>query len=91
MNIDTAQALADGRPSSPVSQHSLEDDEEEALPPSYKMAAPINEADLVALLMASPLYQKLESIKSQIERGAHKGDKKDKTESKSFLIYILLS
>ena len=86
MNIETAQALADGRPSSPVSHHSLEEEEEEMpLPSSYKMAAPINEADLVALLMASPLYQKLESIKSQIEKGAHKGDKKDKTESMTCL------
>lgn len=83
MNIDSAQAHISARPSSPVStQQSPQDEDEHELPPSYKMAAPINEAELVALLMSSPLYQKLEKIKSQIEKGAHKSDKKDKLESK---------
>ena len=40
------------------------------LPPSYNMAAPLNETELMALLMASPLYQKLENIRKTIEKGS---------------------
>ena len=40
------------------------------LPHSYIMAAPMDDAELMALLMASPLYQKLEQIKKGVaERG----------------------
>lgn len=39
------------------------------LPASYTMAAPLNEAELTSLLMASPLYQKLEAIKKSIASG----------------------
>lgn len=35
------------------------------------MAAPLNEAELMALLMASPMYQKLENIKKSVASGAH--------------------
>lgn len=41
------------------------------LPQSYSMAAPLNEAELMALLMASPMYQKLEDIKKSMANGAH--------------------
>lgn len=41
------------------------------LPQSYSMAAPLNEAELMALLMASPMYQKLEEIKKSVATGAH--------------------
>lgn len=74
------------RPQSPAesSHHSVVDEYEPQsnLPSSYNMAAPMNDAELVALLMASPLYQKLENIKSQIEKGAHKKDKADKSEGR---------
>lgn len=40
------------------------------MPASYQMAAPLNEAELTALLMASPLYQKLEQIKKSMTNGA---------------------
>lgn len=88
LNIDSANARMESRdrPQSPSdsSRHSVVDEYEspEPLPSSYNMAAPLNDAELVALLMSSPLYQKLENIKSQIEKGAHKADKKDKTEGK---------
>lgn len=40
-----------------------------SLPSSYKMAAPLNEAELTALLLASPLYQKLEQMKKNLSTG----------------------
>ena len=43
------------------------------MPASYKMAAPLNEAELTALLMASPLYQKLEQMKKSMAGGAGSG------------------
>lgn len=75
------------------SRHSVADEEETQphLPPSYNMAAPMNETELVALLMASPLYQKLESIKSQIEKGAHKADKANKSDGKTLPFYLGIS
>jgi hypothetical protein len=42
---------------------------QEPLPPSYQMAAPLNEAELMSLLMASPMYQKLEQIKDAVQNG----------------------
>ncbi|WAR00886.1 hypothetical protein MAR_025258, partial [Mya arenaria] len=92
LNIDTANARLESRerPSSPAESlrpSTVEDERpttQPELPASYNMAAPLNDAELVALLMASPLYQKLESIKTQIEKGAHKGDGKDKTEGEVF-------
>ena len=42
----------------------------QSLPMSYQMAAPLNEAELTTLLMASPLYQKLEQLKKKVSSGA---------------------
>ena len=39
------------------------------MPPSYQMAAPLNEAELMSLLMASPVYQKLEQMKDAVKNG----------------------
>ncbi len=39
------------------------------LPQSYQMAAPVSEAEITALLMASPMYKKLEQIKRTIASG----------------------
>ena len=44
-----------------------------AMPASYQMTAPLNEAELTALLMASPLYRKLEQIKKSLAGGAGAG------------------
>ena len=43
------------------------------MPASYQMTAPLNEAELTALLMASPLYRKLEQIKKSLAGGAGAG------------------
>ena len=46
------------------------------MPAAYSMTAPMNEAEFTALLMASPLYQKLEQLKKSLSSGrigkAHK-------------------
>lgn len=44
--------------------------EERSMPPSFAQAAPLDEAELLALLMASPLYQKLEKVKRAVASGA---------------------
>ena len=41
----------------------------QAMPASYQMTAPLNEAELTMLLMASPLYQKLEKMKKTVAAG----------------------
>ncbi|KAH3741464.1 hypothetical protein DPMN_048189, partial [Dreissena polymorpha] len=94
LNIDTATARMESRdssrrPGSSASSRGTTGEQEspaprQELPPMYKEAAPINDAELVALLMASPLYQKLESIKTQIEKGAHLTGKGDKSEGQVF-------
>lgn len=79
LNIDTATSQRDSRPRSPMEASrpsTVEESEAPEEPPTYNMAAPLNEGELISLLMASPLYQKLEKIKNQIEQGAHKEDKK---------------
>ena len=43
------------------------------MPSGFQMAAPLNEAELTALLMASPLYQKMEQIKQAVAKGAVAG------------------
>lgn len=48
----------------------------QAMPQSYKMAAPLDDAEFTALLMASPLYQKLEQIKKSLKNGAGKFGRK---------------
>ena len=96
LNIDSANARMESsyRPqSSESSRHSTIDDndQQERLPASYNMAAPMNDAELVALLMASPLYQKLENIKSQIEKGAHKANKTDTKDGNYLNCSLLLN
>nr|XP_002738967.1 PREDICTED: uncharacterized protein LOC100369241 [Saccoglossus kowalevskii] len=39
------------------------------MPSSYTMAAPLSDAEITALLMASPLYKKLEEIKELMSKG----------------------
>lgn len=49
----------------------------QAMPTGYQMTTPMNEAELTALLMASPLYQKMEQIKQVVAKGAiNKGGRK---------------
>ena len=43
--------------------------EGQMMPMSYAMAEPLNEAELTALLMASPLYHKLEAMKKTLTEG----------------------
>ena len=45
------------------------------MPESYRETAPLNEAELTSLLLASPLYRKMENIKKQLAQAA--GDKPD--------------
>lgn len=40
--------------------------DEGRMPSSFVQAAPLNEAELLALLLASPLYQKLENVKKAV-------------------------
>ena len=42
------------------------------IPQGYALTAPLSDAELTALLMASPLYQKLEQIKKAVSGGAFK-------------------
>lgn len=48
----------------------------DAMPVSYAMAAPLNETELTALLMASPLYKKLEQIRKAVSEGGVKSGHK---------------
>lgn len=43
------------------------------MPESYRLAAPLSEGELASLLLSSPLYQKIEGIKSLLSGGAGKG------------------
>ncbi|RUS80922.1 hypothetical protein EGW08_011303, partial [Elysia chlorotica] len=45
---------------------------QQEMPNAFTMAAPLNEAELTALLMASPLYKKLESMKKSVAGGNFK-------------------
>lgn len=45
---------------------------QQQMPESYRLAAPLSESELTDLLMASPLYQKLDSIRSLLKGGAGK-------------------
>ena len=78
LNIDAANSQA-VRPSSPIRVEHEDQQRSGApdLPPAYNSAAPLNEAELLALLMASPLYQKLENIRKSMEKGVGKSDGKD--------------
>ena len=89
LNIDAANAQA-VRPSSPIGRVEHEEQQRSGapdLPPAYNSAAPLNEAELLALLMASPLYQKLENIRKSMEKGVGKSDGKDSVTG-MLLIYI---
>ena len=46
--------------------------QQQEMPATFSMAAPLNEAELTALLMASPLYKKLESMKNAVAGGNFK-------------------
>lgn len=46
------------------------------MPLSYNMAAPLNELELVTLLMASPMYHKLELIRKTLASGSVRLNKK---------------
>ena len=41
----------------------------DVMPASFAMAEPLNEAELTALLMASPMYKKLEEMKKVLTEG----------------------
>ena len=43
------------------------------MPESFRLAAPLSEGELTGLLLSSPLYQKLDAVKSLIQSGAGKG------------------
>ena len=45
---------------------------QQEMPASFSMAAPLNEAELTALLMASPLYKKLQDMKKAVAGGNFK-------------------
>ena len=53
------------------------------MPATYQMSAPLNEAELTELLMASPMYQKLELMKKSLagHMAASGGRKKGKVGS----------
>lgn len=42
---------------------------DENMPDSFTRTTPLKEAELIALLMASPLYQKLERVKTALASG----------------------
>lgn len=60
------------------------------LPVSYQMAAPLNEAELTALLMASPLYHKLEQLKKTIGKGGLAAGKKQGSTGNLLQLHINL-
>ena len=66
-----APAFSEGdRPPAQPAVTSQSAPEERSMPTSFTQAAPLNEAELLALLMASPLYQKLEKVKRAVANGA---------------------
>ena len=50
----------------------------ESMPSSYRMAAPMTDGELTALLMSSPLYQKLQDIQDIVGGGTGSKGKKGK-------------
>ena len=69
MNIDHMVAAPVQPVKSPMTATARYDADLESMPTSYQMAAPLNEAELTMLLMASPMYQKLEKMKRNIASG----------------------
>lgn len=43
------------------------------MPESFRLAAPMSDGELTALLLSSPLYHKLDAVKNLIRGGAGKG------------------
>ena len=60
---------------------------DQAIPQGYAMTAPLSDTELTALLMASPLYHKLEQIKKAVSGGAFKVGKQLK-QGNSFVYFI---
>jgi len=63
------RSISDKAPSDSISGSSSR----ELVPVSYAMAEPLNETELTALLLASPLYQKLEDMKRTLTGGVKLG------------------
>ena len=86
LNIDVLTSRVESRPKSAESSTREPEIEREntvqSLPPSYNMAAPLDETELMNLLTASPMYQKMENIKKMIEKGANKKQPDSKIDSK---------
>lgn len=57
------------------------------MPDSYRLAAPLSEGELASLLLSSPLYQKIEGIKSLLSGGAGKGGANFSAPGKSYYDY----
>lgn len=60
------------------------DDSSSQMPLSYEMTAPLSDNDLNKLLMQSPLYQKLQDIKDQLNGDTPK-NKENKKEGESYI------
>lgn len=80
MNIDLMTTktetvpLTAGRPDSPQMYHAQQGSTggEQILPAAFTMTAPLNETEVMSLLMASPMYQRLEQMKSTLTSAAKK-------------------
>ena len=65
--------------------HSLnQQQQQQQMPTTYKLSAPMDSGEFTLLLMASPIYQKLEKIKAQIVGGIYR----PKGEGSSKLDYL---
>ena len=74
-NVPMTNRQPPSRPATPESQHITPQTAATPLPASYQMAPPLNETELMALLMASPMYHKLEAMKKTVEDGGLKAPK----------------
>lgn len=95
LNIDTTYARpatigqsTDGQFSNNVPPEVPPPVAQEPLPQAYQMAAPLKEAELMALLMASPMYQKLENIKKSVAEGTHKSPKHKMEEGNTLRLFL---
>ncbi len=80
ISVDTlVQAAAE--PEAPISVKSSEE-----MPAAYRMAAPLTDGELTALLMASPLYQKLQEVKDIVAGGEFKAKKGKSSEGKDYFM-----
>ena len=62
--------VSDAAPIMPVTAPVTGSAAQKQMPASFQIAGPMNEAELTALLMASPIYQKMEQIKQAVAKGA---------------------